>query len=319
MMWAWDEFKPGNQRAPNNPRKTMVLATTFCGFAPSALSDERAWWTIAMIRTRTLDKVEGGWGAVLRCILRKVFVEDGCIAKAGLALNLGEGGVRVIFVCCGILMSDNEGIQKGLNLKGYSGNKCCLRCCNVWRLTAAPEGDVDISCSDHAAFRPLSPATLKDILALIAGAAERVRDGRMFNARLLELETGFGINWAPSGVMFDRELMDAFDILSVVRTDWMHGELQHGSMAEEVENFLCAVEDTLGFDWRFWREYWSAYARAMHLLCQSMSEGALHLSEALLRFMLTCVADTVRPGGAVYGALTQCWTIPAERRWLALL
>lgn len=51
------------------------------------------------------------------------------------------------------------------------------------------------------------------------------------------------------------ELMRAIDILSVLRTDWMHGELQHGSLAEEVENFMCAVEDALNHGWRFWREY----------------------------------------------------------------
>lgn len=262
MVFAWDEYKPGNQRDPANPRKTMVLACSFCSFPPCVLSDERAWWTVAMVRTRLLDKVEGGWGAVLRCILRKTFLESSGIAKAGLVLDLGVGAPRSVFVRCGALLSDNEGIQKGLNLKGFAGNKCCLRCSNVWRLGAAPDGDVDISCSDWAACHPLSTDTLYDIIDMIDGAAARVRDGRMPKARLAELETGFGLNFSSRGVLFDRPLLQELNILCTLRTDWMHGELQHGSMAEELQGFLLAAERELGLTWRFWREYSSARAHA---------------------------------------------------------
>ena len=288
MVFAWDEYKPGNQRDPANPRKTMVLACSFCSFPQSALSDERAWWTVAMVRTRLLDKVAGGWGAVLRHFLRGAVLESSGIAKAGLVLDLGVGAPRTIFVRCGVLISDNEGIMKGLNLKGFAGNKCCIRCSNVWRLHAAPDGDVDISCSDWAAFRPLSPATLYDILDLIEGAAARVRDGRMPKVRLAELETGFGVNYASRGILFDRPLLEELDILSTLRTDWMHGELQHGSMADEVEGFLLAAESALGLTWRFWREYCSARAQAHPALASCCRSRVPHI--CVRNFWCTCRA-----------------------------
>ena len=109
---------------------------------------------------------------------------------------------------------------------------------NVWRLGAAPDGDVDISCSDWAACHPLSTDTLYDIIDMIDGAAARVRDGRMPKARLAELETGFGLNFSSRGVLFDRPLLQELNILCTLRTDWMHGELQHGSMADELQGFL---------------------------------------------------------------------------------
>ena len=178
------------------------------------------------------------------------------MAKRGLALSLQDGAVTLVFVVLGILMSDNEGIQKGLNLKGYGGLKPCIRCYNVWQKGKAPDGDtdVDITCSDDSRFVPMLRSTFDECVAVLRGAAARVLSGEMFKARLLELQKACGINWAPDGVLFDDALTREINILDIIRTDWMHGEISNGALTTEVHDFLGVAKRERGLEWPWWRQ-----------------------------------------------------------------
>ena len=92
----------------------------------------------------------------------------------------------------------------------------------------------------------------------------RVDAGAMTKTAFNDMQTAFGINYNEFTILFDPVLRLAMPALQIMRTDWMHGEIQHGSYSVEVGKFLCAIERKVErrFDWKFWREVSLLGARA---------------------------------------------------------
>ena len=64
-----------------------------------------------------------------------------------------------------------------------------------------------------------------------------------------------GINWNVETALADTQLRSSIDFLSALRTDWMHGEVQHGAFSFEVAAFLrCCEQAPLQLTWQFWRQ-----------------------------------------------------------------
>lgn len=77
--------------------------------------------------------------------------------------------------------------------------------------------------------------------------------GEMTKARMNDLQAALGINFNEFGIMFQREWRH--QILDLLRNDWMHGEVQHGSWVVECRLFMKACEEKVpGVSAEFWSE-----------------------------------------------------------------
>jgi hypothetical protein len=269
VVVAYDEFTPGNAKLPKNPRKTMVVAFSFAEFGDPALSDERAWFTVATVRSTVIEKVVGGWSYMLRRLLKHMFVGDTSMANTGAALSV-RGRATMLFARLKVLLSDNDGLKMGLNIKGYGSLRPCLRCYNVWMKGKAPAGHVDITCADEQLFQPLARETLREYIETLREARARRDRREMSKVDFDHLEKALGINCDLNGLLFDAELNATIDILDVLRTDWMHGELSHGALTNEVADFLVAVEQKEGMqikDWKEVAEFTKKPKTEFYLLC----------------------------------------------------
>ena len=82
LLVTWDEFTPGSMHNPGKPKKCMVVNFSFQQLGV-ALHSDRCWWTMAVIRSTILGRVDGGWSRVLRGLLKLTLVGSlGCSASA---------------------------------------------------------------------------------------------------------------------------------------------------------------------------------------------------------------------------------------------
>ena len=67
-------------------------------------------------------------------------------------------------------------------------------------------------------------------------------------------------NHNPLGLLADLELRSQFDVMSVIRTDWVHNMLQDGLLTHEVTGFLFHAKRKAGIGFDVWaniiRGYW---------------------------------------------------------------
>ena len=90
-----------------------------------------AWIPLAIVRAEVVkDQVLGGYGAVLRCLLRQMFLGPLGISAAGVVLPL-EGEATLITISFSNFLWDEEFLNKSLDYKGASGLLCCMGCKNT--------------------------------------------------------------------------------------------------------------------------------------------------------------------------------------------
>lgn len=237
----------------------MVVAASFLQFDRPALSDERAWFTIATLRSRKIEAVPGGWSHMLALLLKSIF---STLATAGIALALGTP--FLLYAKLGILISDNEGLKMGLNVKGYGGLRPCFKCYNIWNKGKAPHGHEEISCDDERRFQPMRRDTLREYVNALRAAVVRYSNGEITMAALDDMEKAIGINGDLRGLLFDSDLSELINILDVTRFDWMHGFLSGGTMQDEVARYLVAAATKCGVPILAWKEVFVFFLHDPH-------------------------------------------------------
>ena len=65
LLIGFDEFTPGNKLAQRPERKSMVLSYSFRELGPN-LHRSAAWVTPLVVRSTMVNRVSGGWSAMLR-------------------------------------------------------------------------------------------------------------------------------------------------------------------------------------------------------------------------------------------------------------
>ena len=273
----------------------MVVCMSFLEFQQPALSDEKAWFTLATTRSADIKRVAGGWHRLLRDLLNYVFFGEGAIAHAGIALPL-DAPVLLWFKL-GAIMSDNEGLKTGFNTKGFGGLRTCLKCYNCWQKGKAPPTHFDYTEFDFDKFIPMQPATLVEYVRRLSDSLRSHIRGETSKKALEDLEKGLGINAdlrSPLFMLVDRPEL-AETLLSSIRFDWMHGFVSNGTFADEVHRILkksLSVGMTMGA----WKEVRAVYLHppyALDLSCKRAcatracvhSRGSAHNTHA------ACSAD----------------------------
>ena len=132
IVVAYDEFIPGNKMNVDFPRKAMVCSFSFKELGQQSLTDGQFWITAVVIRSTSIAKIQGGWPHCLRRFLHRLLLGPQGFLTAGFPLVV-EGRPVLLFAKLHALLSDGEGLAKGLDWKGHASLKPCLRHFNVFK------------------------------------------------------------------------------------------------------------------------------------------------------------------------------------------
>ena len=125
LLVTWDEFTPGSMHNPNKPKKCMVVNFSSQELGV-ALHSDRCWWTMAVIRSSILGRVEGGWSRALRDLLKLTLMGVTGMQRVGIPLKIQDAHV-VIYCKVGCLLSDGDGLRMALQWMGASSLHPCFR------------------------------------------------------------------------------------------------------------------------------------------------------------------------------------------------
>ena len=122
-------------------RKVMVVSHSFLNLGQSALSLEACWVPGLIVRSTILHRVVGGWSAVFRLYLRKLFMGQHGLSTVGVPLRL-PGRAVLLFGRLTNLLSDGDGLRAGLDWKGHASMKPCLKHANILKKASGFTNDV---------------------------------------------------------------------------------------------------------------------------------------------------------------------------------
>ena len=125
LLVTWDEFTPGSMHNPGKPKKCMVVNFSFQQLGV-ALHSDRCWWTMAVIRSSILGRVDGGWSRVLRDLLKLTLVGATGMQRVGIPVLIQDAHA-IIYCKVGCLLSDGDGLRMALQWMGASSLHPCFR------------------------------------------------------------------------------------------------------------------------------------------------------------------------------------------------
>ena len=170
VLLAFDEQTPGSKVNADNKRKSMILVMNFLELGADVLENKETWLVPLCIQSHCIKAVSGGWSAVLRRILRRLFVGTSSLTEGGVLVRYVDGqGVQRRAQIQGQLhsiLTDGEGHQLALQWNGPSSMRPTFIFSNVFKLGSGMAGDefVEISCSDLMQMRMWSTEHLLRVI-----------------------------------------------------------------------------------------------------------------------------------------------------------
>ena len=159
-----DEITPGNVLDPDTSRKLTCFHFSFLELSKFVRSTS-AWIPIAVLRHSVAKNTKGGMSAIVRALLRDVFIGPLSLQQAGIAVD-----GAILYARLHRVIGDSVALQSALDFKGHAGTHPCLNCKNVVSLDTADKPSlvrsdttgylVDIACTDSSR---LDPARDEDI------------------------------------------------------------------------------------------------------------------------------------------------------------
>ena len=226
---GFDEFTPGDKFAPLSGRKVMVLSYSFLELGQSALCNDNAWITPAILRSRVIRDIQGGWPHAFKTYLKKMFLGPLGLATAGLAVDLC-GEKTILFAKPFVLLSDGDGHRSALDWRGANAIRCCFKHVNVLKkdsnLAHRRPNFVEIDCVDTQRFIRATCDDVKTAMDVLSVAFARVEDG-------------------PLGLIADVELRSVLDVAKAIHYDWAQTLLSDGVFTQEV-NMLIGSAAAMG-------------------------------------------------------------------------
>ena len=142
-----------------------------------------------------------------------------------------DGRHYVVFARLRVLMSDGDGLRKGLGWKGASGIRASIIHSNMLKkgsdLAWRAPGFVEITCCDHRLLHKTTPEEFHHSCDLVAAAHARHRDGDITKTLLENIEKTEGIRYVPGGLAYDLRLR-RLGFFEAITVDWVHTWLQDG-------------------------------------------------------------------------------------------
>lgn len=208
-----------------------------------------ATWKQTGVPCEDLD-CDGGWSAVLATLLEDLLhgLHGLAPSAAGISLAIPSPAGDVHFTLHAVvkrMIADGEGLMKGLQWKGPSSLRPCVRHPNVVKkdskLDEAEASFVQCTCSDHLRFETTVDHSLYAKVDFVMAAAARRQRREITKTTYEELEKAAGFSATPNGLLASDKLRrsEAFSPMGATRYDWVHSALQDGMMS--VESFLIVV------------------------------------------------------------------------------
>ena len=237
LLAGWDEYVPGNKLKVDNSRKCMNLVFSFVEFGV-ALHTDVVWFTPFCVRRSLIERVAGGWSAMLRRYLElQMFAPGGLHSEAGVALELSGGKVAQLFAVPHRLLSDGDGLRIGFEWMGSSATKPCWRHWNVLKkgsgLADHKTGYVEITCGDPTLFKAWPDADFCAAIDNLVRARIDVGRGHGTQAELQHKQRAVGFKPTPESVLASIDLRSVIAWQQTLRFDWVHTFLADGAMTTE--------------------------------------------------------------------------------------
>ena len=251
-----DELTPGNVLRPDNRRKVSAIYWSFKEFGP-LLHNEHVWLVAAVLRHNVINTLSGGISAVIKMLLRELFLSDAAINSAGVVLRLQSEPVLMHAVLSNIIADEAE-LKAIWGVKGSSGLRPCMLCKNLCMKDSqlarhAVHYLVEIDTSDFAAMDLTSNEDIWFMTDFIT--AQHAVLGK---AAMDELEKASGIRYNPHGILADIELRQHVAPVDVNTIDPCHTYFSHGTAAEELHLFLDACKRKANLKFEQFRQFCAA-------------------------------------------------------------
>ena len=121
MPWSLilycDETTPGNPLRLDQLKKYMAVYCTFKDWGSIMLRHDAMWLPIAVLRTKEIKKVRGGWPSALRLLLRQLLLGDGNIRTGVPIPALGI----VLYIKVSNVLADEDALKQVWSSMGANG------------------------------------------------------------------------------------------------------------------------------------------------------------------------------------------------------
>ena len=186
---------------------------------------------------------------------RQMLLEPGNIIDGFVVNELDQGRPAFVYLLVSNILGDGEGLQKFWSSKGPSGVFPCILCLNVCgcgqkSLASDDAEEYIVDISEHRA-RFMQLSTNEDIwdkADVLTSVEGRVKKGTFKN-----LQTQYGMNYNPAGVLWRKELRPHLPPVDVHTYDPTHTFLADGSINTECD-FLVARLHAQGISFKLLSE-----------------------------------------------------------------
>jgi hypothetical protein len=163
IIFAWDEFTPGNKLQVDNRRKVMNASFNFVTLGSDVLASDATWMTCIAVRHSIVASSKCGWSGMLAVFLKYFLYGPRGICTAGVPFTV-DGEVFLLSGRMSNMLSDGDGIRMAFNWKGASGTKPCFRHWNIFAsgsdLAPRDPNFVTVSCHEPHRFQTWTPRAL---------------------------------------------------------------------------------------------------------------------------------------------------------------
>ena len=290
-----DELIPGNPFRQDKARKMWGIYWCCLEWPAWLLSRSAVWPVFSIIRSKSIDGMPGGLSAFWACVL------ECCFPDGQFDVQIVHRDDRLRIACeYGGTMADEAALKGIHNYKGASGIKPCMDCpclVNTTDESSIPPGLVSLRISSLAGVVANTNNDIWEMADVVHDLATR---GRSYT----ETQKLLGLNYNPSGLLYNHSLRQVHRPIDHYIRDWMHiivnggvGNTQtfyvvdelksHGVQVELVQRY--SLEVTLAKKYGKVSKTWLDKARFSDGNFNSFASYMLCLIPIVLAFLLDCV------------------------------
>ena len=236
-----DAFQLGKPLRPDQGRNMLGIYWFFLELPSHLLTREDWWFPFGFIRsttTRGLGIIPGGLSALRAHILNIFFGDRGETFRSG-AKILVQGKLVMFAARFRGNAGDEKGLKEAYDIKGAAGTKFCISCKNAslrryrtgryWRSESCPD------------LRQFVPHTNRSIYQLADDL--KSKHDTLGPTAFGELESNWGINYNPRGVLFRADVRDILQPVDHYLRDWAHTLVSGGVAGTETSLLLIVLAD----------------------------------------------------------------------------
>ncbi len=248
-----DEFAPGQVLKIDNQRKSAVWHVSLRQFGP-LLCHCDLWIAIAVLRSKFMLQIPDGLSAPTRVLLRDWFLGPQPLQTVGVAVRLKENaGPILVHFRLGAIIADEDALIRLWCSKSAAGTLPCFFCPVLAKDCQLKQRDPslhDITSSEYAAIPKYTDEDKwKKTDTLIEAKS------RMTATKFAEMEQGFGLKWAPQGILSDVQLRPFVRPVKFSRHDPMHVLYSNDIVGIDIWQYLLALKRECGRFLTDLREY----------------------------------------------------------------